>query len=162
MKCGICGKDTFLGFRGEQIQIRDHRVLNQHKRAEHRAEYVAAVDSRRAKMETTRQAKAAEAQRVGDARLAASRPVVERAWRVNVPVTYPSSNVRRYQVSGDHATTVRFPDAAAYRQYERIMEGIAALEVEARIHLTAAWERGTPVTLEHLDALDRAAIVPSP
>ena len=40
------------------------------------------------------------------------------------------------------------------------MVEIAGLEAHARVILTRAWEMGTPVTLEHLDELDRAAAQP--
>ena len=80
MRCGICGKTTMRGYQGEQVPISSIYFLNQHKRVEHRAEYWDARVARRAKAlarETTKRTKAAEAQRVSDARLQASRPVVE-------------------------------------------------------------------------------------
>ena len=162
MRCGICGKTTMRGnITGEQVPISGVYFLNRHKRTEHQAEYWAAIEARRAKAETTKQAKAAEAQRVSDARLQASKPVVVRYLGVEELMTFPSSKVARYQVGASlngPKTGVRFPDAEAYRLYECIMVAIAGLEAEARVHLTAAWVMGTPVTLEHLDELDRVAI----
>ena len=161
MRCGICGKTTMRGYQGEQVPISGVYFLNRHKRTEHQAEYWAVIEARRAKAETTKQAKAAEAQRVSDARLAASRPVVYRYHGEGEPETYPSSKVARWHLmgwNGEPLTDVRFPDAEAYLQYECVMELIAKLEAKARVPLTAAWEMGTPVTLQHLYELDRAAI----
>lgn len=165
MKCGICGKDTFLGFHGEQIKIYNVDTLNRHKKADHPKEFLAARVTRRAKAETTRQAQEAEAQRVSAARLAASRPVVIRSLGQGEPIICPSSKLARWQLNwhgGDPGAEVRFPDAQAYREYERIMVQIAGLNATATAVLIAAWERGTPVTLEHLDELDRAAIAVIP
>ena len=148
------------GYRGEHLPIRDADALARHKKAEHRAEYDAAITARRAKTWTTQRAKVAEAQRVSDARLAASRPVVARDRGEGEPMTCPSSKLARYQLTHGNnlpSTDVRFPDPAAYRLYEEIMAEIAGLEGDARGYLTAAWEMGTPVTLAHLDELDRAA-----
>ena len=161
MRCGICGKDTMLGYRGIRSQIYHPADLDYHKRVEHPEEYQAARAARRTKAQATKATKAVEAQRVSDARLAASRPVVVRYHGEGEPITHPSSKVARYQVSGkdNHPVTdVRFPDAEAYAQYLGVMVTIAGLEAKARMHLTRAWEMGTPVTLEHLDELDRAAI----
>ena len=161
MKCGICGKDTRLGYHGEQVPIYDAHALAQHKKYEHTAEYRAAKAARLAKAQTANQDRAAEAQRVSDARLAASRPVVARLFGSGTPIAYASSKLSRWDVRGgdEHQMIyVRFPDAEAYEQYLSVMATIAGLEAEARVHLTAAWEMGTPVTLEHLDELDRAAI----
>ena len=157
MKCGICGKDTMRGWNDQEVPIYDSGALAQHKRAEHKTEYYAAIEARRTKAETT----AAEAKRVSDARLAASRPVVVRYREWEPPVTYPSSNVHRHEVSdagSQRLTYVRFPDPDRYGDYRSVMAEIVELEAEARGLLTAAWEMGTPVTLEHLDELDRAAI----
>ena len=158
MKCGICNKDMFQGYRGEMVTIYTADVLNRHKKRDHPTEYRAAIEARRTKMETTKRAKVAEAQRVTDARLAASRPVVIRSRGEGEPVTYPSSNILRHQVDPIFDTSrPRFPDADAYQGYKSLMAQIAGLTAEADVYLTAAWERGTPVTLEHLDELDRAA-----
>ena len=161
MRCGICGKDTMRDPRtGDQRPIYDADALNRHKILEHPIEYRAAREARQAKADATRQAKFVEAQRVYDARLAASRPVVIRARGEGKPTTCPSSQVIRYQVSswgGLPPTDVRFPDAETYAQYESVMATIVELEAEARVHLTAAWEKGMPVTLADLDELDRAA-----
>ena len=161
MKCGICGKDTWLGFRGETRKIYDARDLARHKKANHPKEWVAARDARRTKAETTKQAKVTEEQRVRDARLAASKPVVVRYRDWETPVSYPSSNVARHQVSSltdqPHGY-VRFPDAEAYKGYLSAMAELAGWEAEARAYLIVAWTKGTPVTLEHLDELDRAAV----
>ena len=161
MRCGICGKDTMLGNSTTgQALIRNAADLNWHKATEHRAEYLAAIAARRTKAQTARQAKGIEAQRVSDARLAASRPVVVRYHGEGEAITYPSSKVARYQVSGrdNHPVTdVRFPDAEAYQQYERIIAEVTRLEAGARELLTLAWEMGRPVTLEHLDELARAS-----
>ena len=157
MNCAICGKTTMLGYHGEQVPIRDAHALAQHKRLEHPAAYQVTIAARRTKAWTTKLAKVAEIQRVYDARLAASRPVV---YSYNgVTTTCPSSDVMRWHIfsGGATQTDVRFPDAAAFRLYEEIKEEIAKLEADARGHLTCAWEMGTPVTLEHLDELDRAA-----
>ena len=160
MKCGLCGKSTMLGFRGEPIKIYGADMLNHHKRREHPTEFQAARVARQAKTETTKQAKAAEAQRVSDARLAASRPVVVRQQGVADPVAYPSSAIHRWQLStydnNQPNTDVRFPAAEPYQLYQGTMGVIAVLEAEAKVHLTDAWERGTPVTLEDLEELDRA------
>ena len=163
MRCGICGKDTMRHPRsGDQVRMHDHDALNRHKILEHPIEYRAAREARQAKADAIRQAKAAETRRVSDARLAASKPVVIRYHGEGEPETYPSSQVIRYQVSSwnnqPQKTDVRFPDADAYRLYEEIMAEIGKLEIEAREELTAAWDMGTPVTLEHLDELDHAAI----
>ena len=161
MRCGICGQTTKQGYQGEQVPIYNAYSLNRHKKAEHPTEYLAARVARRAKAQATKQAKAAEAHRVGDARLAASRPVVYRYHGEGEPETYPSSKVARWHLmgwNGEPLTDVRFPDAEAYLQYECVMELIAKLEAKARVPLTAAWEMGTPVTLQHLYELDRAAI----
>ena len=162
MRCGICNKDTMRDYRtSQQVPIRDGDALGRHKRAEHPAEYRAAIEARRTKAHATRQAQAAEARQVSDARLAASRPVVARDRGEGEPMTCPSSKLARYQLTHGNnlpSTDVRFPDPAAYRLYEEIMAEIAGLEGDARGYLTAAWEMGTPVTLEHLDELDRAAI----
>ena len=158
MRCGICGKDTMLHpGSGDQLPIYDADALARHKKAEHRAEYYEAIEARRAKAHATRQAKFVEAQRVRDARLAASRPVVMQYAGETEFITGPSSQLARYQVNS--SGRVRFPDAEAYNQYLSVMAAIAGLEAEARVHLTGAWEMGTPVTLEHLDELDRAAEV---
>ena len=160
MKCGICNKTTMLGYHDEQVPISSPYLLARHKRYEHRAEHQAAIDARRTKAQTTKQAKATAAQRVSDARLAASRPVVARLFGSGTPIAYASSKLSRWDVRGgdEHQMIyVRFPDAEAYEQYLSVMATIAGLESEARVHLTAAWEMGTPVTLEHLDELDRAA-----
>ena len=78
MKCGICGKTTMRGnITGEQVPISGVYFLNRHKRTEHQAEYWAVIEARRAKAQATKQAKAAEAHRVSDARLQASKPIVE-------------------------------------------------------------------------------------
>ena len=164
MKCGICGKDTMRGYGGSgQLPIYDASDLSRHKKADHPTEYQEAIESRRAKTWTTQRAKVAEAQRVSDARLAASRPVVVRNRGEGEPMTCPSSKLARWQLISSwnnqpQKTDVRFPDAEAYHEYLSVMARIAGLEIEAKTHLTAAWERGTPVTLEHLDELDRAAI----
>ena len=157
MRCGICGKDTMLHpGSGDQLPIYDADALARHKKAEHRAEYYEAIEARRAKAWTTKLLKAAEAQRVRDARLAASRPVVMQYAGETELITGPSSQLARYQVNS--SGRVRFPDAEAYHQYESVMATIAKLEGLARTYLTEAWQMGTPVTLEHLDELDRAAI----
>ena len=165
MRCGICGKDTMLGYHlatGRVARpIYGVSDLNHHKAMEHPTEYSAAIAARRTKAQATRQAQAAEAQRVSDARLAASRPVVIRQRGEGETTTRPSSEIRRWELSvyqGRPNTDVRFPDAGAYAQYLGVMVTIAGLEAKARMHLTRAWEMGTPVTLEHLDELDRAAI----
>ena len=161
MRCGICGKTTMRGHHGEQVPISSPYFLALHKKAEHPTEYRAAIAARRMNAETTRQAKADEAQRVSDARLAASRPVVYRYHGEGEPETYPSSKVNRWHLmdwNNEPETGVRFPDAEAYREYLSVMATIAKLEGLAMTHLTAAWECGTPVTMEHLDELDRAAI----
>ena len=160
MRCGICNKDTFQGYRGELVTIYTIDVLNRHKKRDHPTEYRAAIEARRTKMETTKRAKVAEAQRVSDARLAASRPVVVRSRGEEDPETYPSSRLTRYQVRDWNyrsQTDVRFPNPAAYLLYEDTMAEIRGLEGDARGYLLAAWEMGTPVTLEHLDELDLAA-----
>ena len=157
MRCGICGKDGKDGTRSYPYD------LNAHKRNVHPAEYWAAIESRRTKMQATKATKAVEAQRVSAARLAASRPVVIRYSSKEAPITCPSSQVRRFELNrsrwhGELMTDVRFPEAEAYQRYMNVMGVFAALEAKAREHLTDAWERGTPVTLEHLDELDRAAM----
>ena len=158
MRCGICGKDTMRHPRsGDQIPMHDHDALNRHKILEHPIEYRAAREARQAKADATRRAKVAEAQRVSDARLAASRPVVMQYAGETELITGPSSQLARYQVNS--SGRVRFPDAEAYHQYESVMATIAKLEGLARTYLTEAWQMGTPVTLEHLDELDRAAEV---
>mgnify|MGYP001577282354 CR=1 FL=1 len=158
MRCGICGKDTMRHPRsGDQIPMHDHDALSRHKILEHPIEYRAAREARQAKADATRRAKVAEAQRVSDVRLAASRPVVMQYAGETELITGPSSQLARYQVNS--SGRVRFPDAEAYRQYQRVMATITGLEAEARAYLTEAWEMGTPVTLEHLDELDRAAEV---
>ena len=163
MRCGICGKTTMRGnSTSGQVSIYNTYALNRHKKAEHPTEYLAAKVARRTKAETTRQAKAAEAHRVGDARLAASRPVVYRYHGEGEPETYPSSKVARWHLmgwDGEPLTDVRFPDAEAYKEYEHIMAEIARLEVGAKLLLTLAWERGIPITLEHLDELDLTAVI---
>ena len=161
MRCGICGKDTMLGYQGIPRPIMDAADLNSHKRVEHPEEYQAAREARRAKAQASKDAKAAEAQRVSAARLAASRPVVVRYLSKAEPITLPSSRLARWQLNyktSDGGAEVRFPEAAAYQRYESVMAEIASLAAEVRVHLTAAWEMGTPVTLEHLDELDRAAV----
>ena len=160
MKCGICGKTTMRGYYGEGYPIYDRGDLAQHKKYEHKAEYRAAIEARRTKAEIAK----AEAQRVSDARLAASRPVVYRSFGQGEPETYPSSKVTWQQVKGwdgQIRTDVRFPDAQAYEEYKCVMVEIAGLEAHASVILTRAWELGTPVTLEHLDELDRAAAQPA-
>ena len=158
MKCGICGKGTMRGWNDQEVPIYSRDALRQHKRAEHKTEYYAAIDARRTKA----QAKATEAQRVSDARLAASRPVVVQSAGDTGPITYPSSRLRRFDVcgwNGSAQTVVRFPDPEAYRLYEEIMAEISKLEGHARVYLTTAWEMGWPVTLDALDELDRAALL---
>ena len=159
MRCGICGKD---GTDRTMLKLRSFPYdLNEHTRNAHPAEYQAAIAARRTKAQTARQTKAVEAQRVSDARLAASRPVVIRFRGEGESRTCPSSKVARHEVrdwNDKPMTHVRFPDAEAYQQYERIMVTIAGLEAGARELLTLAWEMGRPVTLAHLDELDRAAI----
>ncbi len=156
MRCGICGKDTMGGNdTSNQVPIYDADALSRHKKAKHPAEYQTALEARRIKTEATKQAQVAEAQRVHDARLAASKPVVSRYRGEEEAETYPSSRLVRYQLYGNN--NVRFPDPEAYHQYLNVMATIAGLEAVARAHLTTAWEMGTPVPLEHLDELDRAA-----
>ena len=163
MRCGICGKDTMRHPRsGAQIPMHDQDALNRHKILEHPIEYRAAREARQAKAQATKQTKDAEAQRVSDARLAASRPVVVRSAGDTGPITYPSSRLRRFDVygwNGSAQTNVRFPEAEAYRLYEEIMAEISKLEGDARVYLTTAWEMGWPVTLDALDELDRAALL---
>ena len=163
MRCGICGKDTMRDPRtGDQRPIYDADALNRHKILEHPIEYRAAREARQAKAWTTKLLKAVEARRVSDARLAASRPVVALHPNEKELKTYPSSKVARHQVrswDGGQLTAVRFPEPEVYRLYLSIMGDIAQLEAEAQVRLTTAWEMGTPVTLEHLDELDRAAEV---
>ena len=160
MRCGICGKDTMRHPRsGDQIPMHDHDALNRHKILEHPIEYRAAREARQAKADATKQAKAAEARQVSDARLAASRPVVVRYRGEQEVTTLPSSKILRHQVDPIFDTSrPRFPDADAYQGYKSLMAQIAGLTAEADIYLIIAWEMGTPVTLEHLDELDRAAI----
>ena len=162
MRCGICGKDTMRHPRsGDQVPMYDQDALNRHKILEHPIEYWAAREARQAKADATRRAKVAEAQRVSDARLAASRPVVIRYPDGGETLTRPSSILARFQVHdldiGQPQTVVRFPDPDRYGDYRSVMAEIVELEAEARGLLTAAWEMGTPVTLADLDELDRAA-----
>ena len=138
MNCAICGKTTMLGYHGEQVPIRDAHALAQHKRLEHPAAYQVTIAARRTKARATKLAEDAELQRVHDARLAASRPVV---YSYNgVTTTCPSSDVMRWHIfsGGKAQTDVRFPDAAAYREYERIMAEVTRLEAGARELLTVA------------------------
>ena len=161
MRCGICNKDTFQGYRGELVTIYTIDVLNRHKKRDHPTEYRAAIEARRTKMETTKRAKVAEAQRVSDARLAASRPVVVRDRGEGEPITCPSSALYRWQLNrhvNEPGYEVRFPEADAYHRYLGLIAESAGLKAEANMQLAVAWEMGTPVTLEHLDELDRAAI----
>ena len=115
MKCGICSKTTMRGYNTSvRVPISSVYYLNQHKAADHPAEYQAAREAHRTKAEIAK----AETQRISDARLAASRPVVARhPWSdENEPVTYPSSKVSRFDVTdwaGEPRSIVRFPDAQA-------------------------------------------------
>ena len=152
MKCGICGEETRKGHQGIMEE------LTMHKKIDHPKEYQAMLEARREKRDAAKAAEASEAKRRGAKRLAASQPVVARnTTSVNGLVsTFPSSNLRRFELSPSRLSRPRFPGPAAYSLYQDIWRQITELEKTAQEFLVVAWETGTLVTLEHLDELDRA------
>ena len=121
------------------------------------------LEARREKRHATRAAQDAETKQRGLARLAASQPVVVREYGQNsdgavvrgigLVSTYPSSMVRRIDLWD---LRPRFPDPAAYAQYQEIQAQITELEKKAQEFLVTAWETGPLVPLEHLEERDRA------
>lgn len=157
MKCGLCGKDTMLGYHGEQRKIYDTSDLARHKSAEHKDEVLAAQAARSRKAATAKQ----EANRVAQARLAASRPVIARYRGSGTPSIFPSSRLRPLELkslNGVPLSDVRFPDPARFSEYEALVAQIAEIQAQTQAVLISAWETGQPVPLEHLAELDSAAI----
>lgn len=153
MKCGICGKDTMLYPNGQSLRMLDSYDLARHKKQEHPTEYLTAIKASRDKAQATKAAKADEAKRRHDARLAAGRPVIRKDSKG--PRVASSAGVDRYDLNGHHPAP-RFPEPTAWAGYEREMATIAAHQRTADGWLADAWEGGTPVTAADLEALDKA------
>jgi hypothetical protein len=161
LRCGICGetsgKYTYRTGRFSSAQtigpFTDQQALVGHKRFVHYEEYKAATAKARITREARQRAELEAAQKAKAHMETASVRVVQRHGGYD---SIGGARVERYdmkltyQAAASHVEIFRHPSAEALAWLEMVEDNlrIALRDVEAA--KVAAWESGTPVTLEEV------------